>query len=85
MRIAARGRRGSPAGAGSGRDPVADHAGHERVRIVGLLATSRPGGSPAAAGGHDRAGVASSSGATSEGLPPAGMTSIVRRSSGIAG
>ena len=33
----ARRRRRRPAGTGSGRDPVADHARHERVRIVGLL------------------------------------------------
>ena len=37
MRIEPAGDAADPAGTGSGRDPVADHAGHERVRILRLL------------------------------------------------
>ena len=76
----ARGRGGRPR-----RDRVADHAGHERVRIVRLLPghdreVARPRPADTTGPASPRAAARRATGSRA-----AGMTSIVRRSSGIAG
>ena len=92
-------RRVAPGGAGdaapggrrrrrSGADPV--RAPSRTIDATSACASSASsqvttGSRPAAAGGHDRAGVASRRGTTRAQSPAAGMTSIVRRSSGMAG